>query len=256
MITAQPDLPGFVMPTVQGIYLAYLDVWNRAITYVEDGDIREEALAGPDTATRLQTVWQVKLLSVANIGADVNCASSFPAWDGLVDGPTGRLRARAQPSDDSDNACIIPPGAGFRRLENQLYRVEIHDGGANGVASFKWSRENGSVVAGVEAINGDEFTVSLPGHEPALRFSSADWVELTDDRRERRGEPATLVQVLRVDGDVITVDTATATGSLAAADFPAADHPKMRRWDGANGKTSHDAATNDGYLELEDGSVR
>src|SRR6266851_7455065 len=43
-------------------YLLYLDVWERLITYVEDGHIREVALGGPDTAARSQIIWQVKVL--------------------------------------------------------------------------------------------------------------------------------------------------------------------------------------------------
>ena len=42
--------------------LAYLDVWERHITYVEDDHIREVALGGPDTCTRAQVVWQVRIL--------------------------------------------------------------------------------------------------------------------------------------------------------------------------------------------------
>ncbi|MEH1795230.1 DUF6519 domain-containing protein, partial [Nostoc sp.] len=47
-------------------YLAYLDVWERHITPIEDRDdlkinIREVALGGADTATRSKLVWQVKL---------------------------------------------------------------------------------------------------------------------------------------------------------------------------------------------------
>src|SRR5262249_14963117 len=42
-------------------YLVYLDVWERHITALEDGLIREVALDGPDTATRAQVVRQVKV---------------------------------------------------------------------------------------------------------------------------------------------------------------------------------------------------
>src|SRR5438445_8151946 len=34
----------------------YLDVWERHITYVEDDDIRQKALNGPDTCTRAKGV--------------------------------------------------------------------------------------------------------------------------------------------------------------------------------------------------------
>mgnify|MGYP000723784951 CR=1 FL=1 len=49
-----PDLP----------FLVYLDVWERHITYIQDGNIREVALGGPDTATRSQIVWQAKAWSM------------------------------------------------------------------------------------------------------------------------------------------------------------------------------------------------
>jgi hypothetical protein len=45
--------------------------------------------------------------------------------------------------------CEIAATAGYRRLENQLYRVEVHEGGAS--PTFKWSRENGSVAAAFSA---------------------------------------------------------------------------------------------------------
>jgi len=45
--------------------LIYLDIWEEQITYLQDELIREVALGEgrPDTATRAQIVWQVKVLS-------------------------------------------------------------------------------------------------------------------------------------------------------------------------------------------------
>ena len=45
--------------------LVYLDVWQRHITALDDKLLREVALGGPDTTTRLKTVWQVKALPLA-----------------------------------------------------------------------------------------------------------------------------------------------------------------------------------------------
>ncbi len=62
----QPDLPHpgdwrqAVMQT--GLALAYLEVSKRHLTALEDPAIKETALGGPDTCTRVQTVWQVRLL--------------------------------------------------------------------------------------------------------------------------------------------------------------------------------------------------
>lgn len=60
--TAQPEWPGAVKLTAGHSYLAYLDVWERHVTWIEDDGIREVALGGPDTATRVKTTWQVKVI--------------------------------------------------------------------------------------------------------------------------------------------------------------------------------------------------
>src|SRR5579864_4892371 len=48
LMTVQPDLPGFKLPTAAGNYIAYLEVWLRHITALDDPAIREVALGGPD----------------------------------------------------------------------------------------------------------------------------------------------------------------------------------------------------------------
>lgn len=53
-------------------YLAFLDVWERHVTWLDDPQLLEPALGGPDTCTRVQTVWQVRTLK----------ADAAPAEDG------------------------------------------------------------------------------------------------------------------------------------------------------------------------------
>ena len=43
--------------------LVYIDVWQREVTVLEDASLREIALGGPDTTTRIQSVWQVRALT-------------------------------------------------------------------------------------------------------------------------------------------------------------------------------------------------
>ena len=249
----QPDFPG-VPPTGlkvdDGLYLAYLDVWERHVTALEDGAIREIALGGPDTASRTQTVWQVKLERLGDPTDDITCAT-VPDWGTFIDLSTALLRARAQPETTSSDPCTIPPGAGYRRLENQLYRVEIHEAGNVGSASFKWSRENGSVVVGAQVTDTDEITVSSLGRDEVLGLAPGSWIELTDDTHELAGEPGTLVQIKSIAGNVLTVDT-TVSGSLDPAEFPSG--PKVRRWDDPNGARKVTVpGGNQGFLALEDG---
>lgn len=251
--TAQPDLPTAALPTTAGTYLAWLDVWERHITALDDADIREVALGGPDTATRAKVVWQVKLTPVEAGNAQPTCASAFANWDAETAPSTGQLAARAQPSEDSDNPCVIKPGAGYRRLENQLYRVEIHTPGADGTATFKWSRDNGTIVTRWLAQSGNELEVASIGRDAVLRFSTGDWVELMDDERDLAGLPGTLVKLVKAEGTTLTIDPATATDTTAIADFGA--NLKVRRWDMANGAETVEAAGGGGdkWLALEDG---
>lgn len=62
----QPDFPNppriTLPPAGSGLTaLIYIEVWQRLITYLEDEEIREVALGGPDTATRIKTIAQVKV---------------------------------------------------------------------------------------------------------------------------------------------------------------------------------------------------
>ena len=147
---AQTDYPAAPMPDNDGTYLVWLDVWKWHVTALEDPSIRETALGGPDTATRLKTVCQVKLQLVDD-GSD--CA------DLAIEVPNlGGLAARTRPEDTPDNVCIVPATAGYTRLENYLYRVEVHEGGvvlyADPLAGQKtgWfhdQRDNRAFVAGL-----------------------------------------------------------------------------------------------------------
>ena len=59
----QPYFPNPAPLPTSGTHLAYLDVWRREVTALENPDLVEKAIA-VDTATRLQTAWQVRLLEV------------------------------------------------------------------------------------------------------------------------------------------------------------------------------------------------
>ena len=77
-----------------------------------------------------------------------------------------------------------------------LYRVEIHDGGEIGTATFKWSRDNASVASGVSAIDGaDNLTVDRAVWDSVRAFQPGDWVEITDDLREFSLQPGEIRQI-------------------------------------------------------------
>jgi hypothetical protein len=212
------------------VFWLYLDVWERHITAVEDGTIRESALGGPDTCTRAQVVWQVKALDApdATIGDDgtLEGATCDAGLDGLLPMSTGRLAARLDPGVRDDNPCVTSPDSKFRGAENHLYRVEVHDGSESGDPTFKWSRENGSVVAAWLSTSGHDLRVAQ-----VRGFSAGSWVELSNDAIDAAGAPGLLVKLSKVEGDILSVDPSSIPSGESVAHDPSAGHPKVRRWD-------------------------
>ncbi|MDY7091985.1 MAG: DUF6519 domain-containing protein [Acidobacteriota bacterium] len=252
-LTAQEDFPAYQDPDQSSRYLIYLDVWEQHVTALEDEEIRETALGGPDTTTRTRTVAQVKWVRVPD-GSE--CEDELAAWDRVTAAPTGRMRARTRPGDEG-GPCVVPESAGYTRLENQLYRVEVHRGGELGGAgpqpTFKWSRENGTVVTSWLDTNGQQVTVKSLGRDELLGFAQNDWVEVGDDRDELNGEHG---QLLRIAGQPI--DNTLPLSAAPGAPGPADRHPKVRRWDmrGAGGALPIVQAPNDdddSWTALESG---
>ena len=241
--TRQPYYPnaGVLAPFPQsgGPFLIYLDVWLRDVTFLEDPDLVEKAV-GVDTTGRVQTVWQVKWLDVSGVQG-VSCstpdANLTAAWQNLLLPPGPRLTTGVVQSS-AGGPCCLTPNTGYTGLENQLYRVEIHQPGSAGTATFKWSRDNASVATAVSGIaqGGTVLTVQSTGKDSVLRFSPNDWVEITDDFLELNGLPGELHQVTGVDNVANTVTFATA---VSLANFPVdatgltdpSRHTRLTRWD-------------------------
>ena len=247
------------LPLTAGIYSAYLDVWERDLIALDDPRIREIALGGPDTATRTKVVWQVKLLHSRATREPHRPVPPIQAHFAS----TGRLAAD-QPNPGNNDPCAVPAQAGYRSLQNQLYRAEIHAGGSAATATFKWSRDNASVTAGwtgQDAANANNLFVATLGKDTELGFIGGQWVELTDDTRPW-GIPGTLVQLTNAQvtgqGPTLTIDPTTASPSVPVsfADFPL--NPRVRRWDQAATPTTTlvdgaMAVQENSWLALEDG---
>jgi hypothetical protein len=263
---SQPDLPAPPFATdgaldlPDGSYVVYLDAWERHVTALEDRELLEPALRGVDTTTRTRVIAQVKLLQVTEEGGGGGCDSVFPEWEALVQAPTGALTARAVLNAEAADRCSVETSGGYRRLENQLYRVEIHAGGDRDTASFKWSRENGSVVTGWVGLSGNVLSVATAGRDGVLGFAAGDWIELSDDERELTGLPGVLVRLSHVDGTELTIDAGTfdpPATVLALGDFKT--NPKVRRWEISSPNATSAAGAllptpaGDGFIELEDG---
>jgi len=234
-----------------GQYIAVLDRWTRLITPLQDPALKEVALGGADTAGVARTVWQIRLVAAGALGDDVHCLSEPAAWLAQVTAPDGLLRARAQPSTNGDGPCVVEAGAGYRRVSNQLYNVSVHQGGAPGTATFKWSRENGSVATRWIDSNGVNLVVEGIGRDRATGFAPGDWIELHDDDLLYQGLPGVMAQLVNAHDNILTIDPVTADGATDIAGF--GSNPIIRRWEGDGVATIEIPAGNDGYIPLEDG---
>lgn len=215
-------------------YLVYLDAWQREVTHLKDPGIIETAV-GIDTTTRMQTVWQVKTTAITST-SDPECLDALSEWDSEIAPSAARLTTDTVPVNTDPDPCLIPPGGGYRGLENRLYRVEIHQGGPLGTASFKWARHNGSVATTVTHIDGTELTVVQSQWDEFRRFEVGDWLEITDNKLEFAGLPGEMAKVDHVDYGSKTI---TLTGALTG-DFPTIGidnetdptrHTRIRKWD-------------------------
>jgi uncharacterized protein DUF6519 len=208
------------------VFWVYLDVWERHITSVEDDETREKALNGPDTCTRAKVVWQLKAIPWPAVkdptGVDVVTCST--PLGGLASMSPALLAARVDPGRKETSACVTPPDSKYRGTENQLYRVEIHRPGPAGAATFKWARDNGSVVSAWLGTTGYDLQVSR-----SRGFEAGNWVELSDDSQELQGLPGTLVKLAKVEGSMLSVDPGSSQAALKWSDQFI--NPKVRRWD-------------------------
>ena len=244
-----------------GDYLIYLDVWQRHLTVHEHEELREAALGGPDTATRVQTVWQVR---AARLDLALNPASACgQAASGFAQRQRPalpQLAAQTKAATFSTDPCLLPATAGYRGLENQLYRIEIHTPGALGAATWKWSRENGSVVTRilssvlvpVAGANVNRLTVASTGADANLGFQPDDWVEILHATDELEGTPGTLAQVATVDDSAGIITLKQLGTHPMPVTITLTDQPRLRRWDGLGGVTAN-LAVNNGFLALEQG---
>jgi hypothetical protein len=234
-----PEKPGDRLPSpAQSPFVVYLNVWERSVTAAEDPALREVALgaAMPDTAARVKVVWQVLPLSLTALEIEETDPSkevvraAFTRWAQRQSAPSARLAARSERPDHADeDPCLVKPDARYRGPENQLYRVEVHEGGEAKDATFKWSRENGSVVFAVDELDGTWVQLASLGHDDKLDLDVGDHVEFVDTAYASRLEPLPLLRVEELDlpGRRVRLSAEPAPGVGRLAHL----NPYLRRWD-------------------------
>jgi hypothetical protein len=244
----QPEMTDLLADGEFGI--VYLDVWKEDVSALEDIRLREPALGGPDTTTRQKIAWHVGLEPISATGLTTNEVTSRAELGESIWLPgSGLLRAGTSVptslSDDSD--CLLPPEAGYLSQDNLLYRVEIQRGGTRNQARFKWSRENGSVLALLGRNVDGEFILLGAREDAELGFPDDVKVEVFDDTDRHLGR-AGVLRRMRRQGDA----TVTFTGGLGRA-FEDMSNPRVRRWDQRTNSGNNGLSLNGASIALEKG---
>lgn len=235
--------------------LFYLDAWEQPVSWLDDPALADVALgAGVDTSMRTRLIWQVR--SVAghldrkilgdNVGGPRGDVIEETPW--LAELPwlrrAPRLRVRIKPGNAGNDPCRPAFASAWRGLENQLYRVEVHAAGGDGGPTFKWSRENGSVVAAVRGLEGAQVRI-FPGQLKGGGFRPGDWLEIVKSDEELLGQPGRMVRVAAIHGDLMVLEKQDGGAMPAAGD-------KLRRWD-QHSCEGGVLPVSYGWIDLEDG---
>lgn len=223
-------------------YFVYADVWQRGITHIEDPELREKALGGPDTATRIKTICQVKLREIPNDESlDVRRKITKEEIKKLTHkNDTGRMSTVVSNNHVNENQKLDYVG-----LDNRLYLVKIHDSGDKNEnpASFKWSVDNASTCFSVKSIGPYNVSLKSMGRSLDNVFKIGDIIEIIDDRQELsefpRGELRRITNI-DLDKQLISWDSEDKTDPAGidylhdevVMSYFESFHPKIIKWDG------------------------
>lgn len=148
----QPFNNGATVPTGPGQYVAYLDVWQRPITYIEDRNLIDPAI-GIDTTGRLQTAWRVNLLPMPAVvveGSITSTTGSFNPGDLVTQANTNAtalvlgsvptagpmILSIVSGAPDGTSAWKDPSGAQFTPTSEPVGAGSVIPGSVTSTAAF------------------------------------------------------------------------------------------------------------------------
>lgn len=264
-VQRQPYGAGTPLPAVAGDYLAVLKSTDLIVTALDEPLLREVAFDGPDTAYRERTIWQVQLVARAALlalgyqASDLTCPALSKGFDPvLADRAQGEMRARAELSDLSASPCNLPPAAGYRSLDNFLFRVEIHLAGDEAAAFYKWSRENAIHRTRYREIDAGVLVVDSIGRDEMTALKAGDWIEIRDQAAIYGEAPGFFARIDEVVGqrvslaelrDPLTLAPLLNNGLPDTDKLPA--EAFVTRWEGGLPAQVDDAAAD--WADLENG---
>lgn len=143
------QMPPHTAPGDERFDMVYLQVWQQSVSAVEDGELIEKALGGPDTSTRRRTMCRVRLQP--DVGTDY-CPHAWQQVKAALQTTIGgvwqygtqlssdaQLTVDYEVSGDKEDLCSPSVSAGYLGAENQAIRVQLVDRD-----HFTWGFDNGA----------------------------------------------------------------------------------------------------------------
>ena len=136
-------------PDAERYDLVYLEAWQQPVGAVEDSELFEVALGGPDTSMRIRNMYRIRL------EPDVESNDCALAWQKLVADwkmnkeservPKASLKVTFVAAGNPDDLCTPLAAGGYLGAENQAIRVQIVD-----QTHLTWGFDNASPLYRVE----------------------------------------------------------------------------------------------------------
>lgn len=141
------------IPAGERYDFAYLETWQQPVSAIEDSELLEVALGGPDTSARVRNLRRVRTISgVANGDCNDAWAALLAslASQGTVNKefelvPDARLRVEPDGTTGTNDLCSPPVAGGYLGAENQAIRVQIV-----GPNQFTWGFDNAAPLYRVQ----------------------------------------------------------------------------------------------------------
>lgn len=154
------------VPTSERNDLVYLNVWEQTVNSIEDEELQEAALGGPDTSTRERLMRRVRIFT----DTEVNCEDAWEAFkeDPQIKGrgqfneascrlvPDAGLKVSFDESVAIENLCQDSSQGGYLGAENQTIRVQIFDGN-----KFTWGVDNSSSLYRIKFDENDKSKIKV-----------------------------------------------------------------------------------------------
>ncbi|SEO03653.1 hypothetical protein SAMN05216404_11081 [Nitrosospira multiformis] len=147
----EPDEPN----TDATLEFVYLHLLEQEVSAIEDTDLKDVALGGPDTTQRVRLIKRVKRLKVDSSDCTAAFAQAQAWWRNnnlTFDPKTMRLLPQVSlqisfsTQASQPDPCEPVTQGGYLQPENQLIRVQISEGGAGGAPKLLWGYDNASFL--------------------------------------------------------------------------------------------------------------